>query len=176
MGIAVIGTWRNFDLITVLDKNYIIPLPWGKYEPFVNYNNCIKKEDFRHPSPFRKFYQLYCLCDRLIGFNSLNFDDKLMKANGLIVDTDFDLLAEIREASGQPRHEVTKGGYNLQNLAITNLGKGKTGNGELAPKLWQEGKHQKVINYCLNDVKLLRSLYFRFINGLLRDPYSQKLL
>lgn len=44
------------------------------------------------------------------------------------------------------------------------VGKGKSGNGELAPILWQDGKHQQVIDYCLNDVKLLRSLYFKFIN------------
>lgn len=56
MGISVIGTWRNFDLITVLGKNYIIPLPWGKYEAFVNYQG--KRECFR------KFYKLYCVCDQ----------------------------------------------------------------------------------------------------------------
>ncbi|WPF87560.1 hypothetical protein WEU38_12120 [Cyanobacterium aponinum AL20118] len=177
MGISVIGTWRNFDIITLLGKTIIIPLPWGKYEAFVNYNSYIKKEDFKHLSLFRKFYQLYCLCDSLIGFNSISFDDKLMKANGLMVDTDFDLLCEVRETVGMPRHYVrgkTRGGYNLNNLAVTNGLGAKSGSGKLAPILWQDGKYQEVIEYCLNDVKLLKKMYFRFIRNRLVDPHTKK--
>ncbi|WP_330203625.1 hypothetical protein [Cyanobacterium sp. Dongsha4] len=178
MGISVIGTWRNFDLITVLGKNYIIPLPWGKYEAFVNYQGN-REQGTGNSECFRKFYKLYCLCDRLIGFNSISFDDMLCKSNGMKINTDFDLLCEVREAVGMPRHYVrgkTKGGYNLNNLAVTNGLGAKSGSGKLAPILWQDGKHQQVIDYCLNDVKLVRSLYFKFINGLLKDPHSLKLL
>ena len=95
------------------------------------------------------------------------------------IKTDFDLLEKVRISSRQPPQYVrgvTRGGYNLQNLAQKNLGVGKTGSGELAPKLWQDDKKQEVIDYCLNEVRLLKQLYFRFINGLLRDPHSGKLL
>ena len=182
MGISVIGSWRNFDLINILGKNFIFPIPWGKYQAFINPNSLIPgfKYGENRVKDFISFYKLALVCDRLIGFNSVAFDDKLCHANGMdAIKTDFDLLREVRIASNQPPDfvpGVTRGGYNLQNLALTNLGKGKTESGELAPVLWQDGKKQEVIDYCLNDVKLLRSLYFKFINGLLRDPHSGKLL
>ena len=81
------------------------------------------------------------------------------------IQTDFDLLCEVRERVGQPRQYIkgiTRGGYNLNNLALKNLGVGKTGTGALAPQLWQDGKKKEVIHYCLNDVRLLKLLYFRF--------------
>ena len=182
MGVSVIGTWRNFDLINIFGKNFIIPIPWGKSEVFINPNSLIPgfKYGENQVQDFINFYKLALICDRLIGFNSVAFDDKLCHANGMdAIKTDFDLLREVRIASNQPPdfvRGVTRGGYNLQNLALTNLGKGKTGSGELAPVLWQDGKKQEVVDYCLNDVKLLRSLYFKFINGLLRNPHSGKLL
>ena len=181
MGISVIGTWRNFNLINIGVKNFLIPIPWGKYEVFINPNSLIPAfEGKNRVEDFVTFYKLYLICDRLIGFNSVAFDDSLCKANGMTaIKTDFDLLREVRIASNQPLDFVrgkTRGGYNLQNLALTNLGKGKTVRGELAPVLWQFGRKQEVIDYCLNDVKLLKQLYFRFINGLLKDPHSGKLL
>ncbi len=181
MGISVIGTWSNFHLINIGVKNFLIPIPWGKYEVFINPNSLIPAFVGKNRvENFVTFYKLFILSDRLIGFNSVAFDDSLCKANGMTaIKTDFDLLREVRIASNQPPDFVrgkTRGGYNLQNLALKNLGKGKTGRGELAPKLWQEGRKQEVIDYCLNDVKLLKQLYFRFINGLLKDPHSGKLL
>ncbi len=181
MGVSVIGSWRNFDLINIGGKNFIVPIPWGKYQAFVNPNSRIPAFVGKNRvEDFVTFYKLFILSDRLVGFNSVAFDDFLCKANGMTaIKTDFDLLREVRIASNQPPdfvRGVTKGGYNLENLAQKNLGRGKTGRGELAPVLWLDGRKQEVINYCINDVKLLKQLYFRFINGLLRDPHSGKLL
>jgi hypothetical protein len=163
-------------LVKLLGKVYTVPLPFGKYKAFVNWENATK---LPHVPDFRKFYKFYIMSDRLIGFNSISFDDNLLCANNIPIKTDFDLLCEVREAVGMPRRYVkgkTRGGYNLNNLAIKNGLKGKTGTGELAPKLWQDGRHQEVIDYCLNDVKLLKQLYFKFQSGFLRDPHSGKLL
>jgi hypothetical protein len=167
MGISVIGTWRNFDLVTLLGQVFAIPLSFGKYQAFIN------------QVQFYKFQLLSAHCDQLIGFNSIGFDDKLCHANGLVINTDFDLLCEVRIASGQPpfyTEGITRSGYSLEALALANLGQGKTGSGELAPKLWQMGHQDKVIKYCLNDVKLLKQLYFRFLRHGLIDPTNQKLL
>jgi hypothetical protein len=165
MGISVIGTWRNFDCFN----------PFGKYEAFVNHASYMT--EINALPQFRKFLALAQKADLIVGFNSLSFDDKLLKANGISITTDFDLLCEIREAVGMPRHYVkgvTRGGYNLNNLARTNLGVVKTGTGELAPMLWQDGFCQQVIDYCLNDVKLLKQLYFRFVKGRMVDPHTRQ--
>ena len=181
MGISVIGTWRNYDLVKIFGNYYTIPLPSGKYQAFVNHNSLINAFSFPDivVKDFEQFLRLAMISDCIVGFNSRAFDDKLCHANHLEFTTDFDLLEEVRLAAGMPRHYVrglTKSGYNLNNLALTNLGYGKTKTGELAPVLWQEGKKEEVIKYCQSDVELLRSLYFRFIKGKLYDPLTGWLL
>lgn len=109
--------------------------------------------------------------DRIIGFNSMAFDDFLCQANGIDISTTYDLLVEVRVATGQPPGYVkgqTRAGYSLGALANANLDCGKSGSGELAPKLWQDGRKEAVVSYCLNDVYLLRDLYEQRKN--LKDP------
>ncbi|MDJ0579054.1 hypothetical protein [Crocosphaera sp.] len=55
-----------------------------------------------------KFQEAVNQANDVIGFNSKSFDDKLCKAHGVNIDTTFDLLEEIRFASGQPR-KYTRG-------------------------------------------------------------------
>jgi hypothetical protein len=74
----------------------------------------------------------------------------------------YDLLCEVRAASGQPRQytpRVTRGGYSLDALAKANLEISKSGRGDLAPKLWQRGEYGAVIDYCLRDVMLTKRLF-----------------
>ena len=62
----------------------------------------------------------------MIGFNSLSFDDKLCKAHGIEVETTYDILCEVRQATGQPPFYAkgfTRAGYNLDALAKANLGR-----------------------------------------------------
>lgn len=177
MGISVVGTWRNYDLRYHRERCITLPRPLGKYEAFVNSSNVIGLSLFALYE-FDYLQRLLWGADVVVGFNSIAFDDKLMCANGLEVTTTYDLLCETRIAVGQPPHYtrgVTTGGYSLANLAQAN-GMTKTGTGALAPMLWQDGKKQQVIDYCLNDVKLLHDLYWRKQNGMLRDPVSGKLL
>jgi hypothetical protein len=112
--------------------------------------------------------------EHVIGFNSVSFDDNLCRANGIIdFDTDYDLLCEVRIASGQPPHyipNITRGGYSLGAIAETNLGVSKSGSGELAPKLWQQGKIGAVVDYCLRDVQLTKRLFDMAQADQLVDP------
>jgi hypothetical protein len=99
--------------------------------------------------------------DEIIGFNSLSFNDNLCAANNIKISTTIDLLCKVRIAAGMlPYYEkgITTGGYSLGALASVNLNLEKTGTGELAPMLWQDGRKYEVIKYCLNDVKLLVEL------------------
>lgn len=115
---------------------------------------------------------------KVVGFNSIGFDDRLMTANGFNVRSDYDLLLEVRVAAGftADYRSVPKGySYNLHSLAKEN-GMAKTGSGELAPVLWQQGQYQEVIDYCLMDVKITHELLLLGWAGDLVDPNTGKKL
>lgn len=80
-------------------------------------------------------------------------------------------------AFGSPRWQDTPPGftYSLGALGAAN-GFPKTGTGELAPKLWQEGRKNDVADYCRNDVKVTYRLLQRGIKGELIDPNTGKFL
>lgn len=146
MGISVIGCWT--------DK-------YG-YDCFLG-------------SQTSQFQKLVDEADEVVGFNSISFDDRLLAANGVRIQTTYDLMREVRRAAGEPLTGPCTRGYNLNRLAGSNLGKWKTGEGSLAPKLWQDGKFREVIDYCLNDVQILKELYEK--RACLIDPvYSDDLL
>jgi len=114
----------------------------------------------------------------VVGFNSLNFDDKLMAAHGINIKTDYDLLDEVRLAAygSTDYRECPKGrSYKLGKIGEAN-GFPKTGNGEMAPKMWQDGRHQEVIDYCLNDVRIVYQLLKLGLAGQLVDPNTNGFL
>lgn len=159
MGISVIGAWCNG----------FAGFEEGLHS-FVNENDAI-------PGNFPTFQKLVDAAELIVGFNSINFDDKLCRANGIEITTTYDLLCEVRVASGQPRQYVkgqTRGGYSLGALAQANLGRGKSGSGELAPQLWQDGEREAVIKYCLDDVALTREIWEK--RHELTDPTNGEIL
>lgn len=114
----------------------------------------------------------------IAGFNSMSFDDNLCVTNGIIVKTDFDLLREVRFAGyGSVNWEDCPKGYTYKLDAIARAnGFAKTGSDSLAPQLWQQGKHQEVIDYCMNDVKITKELITLFLDNKLKDPNTGKIL
>ena len=124
-----------------------------------------------HENAYRVFlkdnlYELQNLIDRhsrVVGFNNHRFDDPLMRAHGVMIpdEKSYDLLTEILRANGNGRFSPNAcAGYGLDAVARANLerGKGKSGSGDLAPVLWQRGCRGAVIDYCMRDVYLLKSL------------------
>lgn len=102
--------------------------------------------------------------DALVGFNNQHFDDNLIKANGFNIPetiVNYDLLAEIWEGAGLGRVFVypTHAGFSLEAICKANGIGEKSGSGANAAVLWQRGKHQEVIDYCMNDIKLTRALF-----------------
>ena len=153
MGISVIGFYSNKQSL------------W-----FNGYCYCL--------APFHDFQRLVNSESKIVGFNSKNFDDNLCKANGINITTNYDLLEEIRIAAFGSKHweDTPKGhSYSLGMIASAN-GAAKTGKGELAPQLWQEGKHQEVIDYCVNDVKLTVELLNLGLKGKLINPNNGEYL
>lgn len=101
--------------------------------------------------------------DYICSFNGVNFDRKVLAANGLEYDPakDYDVLRELWIADGldpdrfNPR---THGGYGLDNCASVNFGMNKTGNGAEAPIWYQRGQYGNLITYCMRDVMLTARL------------------
>lgn len=109
---------------------------------------------------------------KVISFNGHQFDDHVCRANGIDIP-DFksvDLAALIWCAAGIEPGTHPKG-LGLDAICRVNGMGGKTGNGALAPVLWQQGKRGRVIDYCLTDVMLTVALYrrLRWMGGCI-DP------
>lgn len=112
-----------------------------------------------------------------IGFNSIPFDNAVIAAtSGWRAPNDamcYDLLRETWMAAGlEPTfNRKTHGGYGLDAMCKKNFGTEKSGNGALAPVLWQRGQIGEVIDYCLNDVRLTKQLFDAVLAGKpLLDP------
>lgn len=107
------------------------------------------------------------------GFNSKKFDDKLLAANYLNVASDFDILDMVLEAADMKGVQYWKlakpRSYTLDAITQAN-GMSKTGRGDLAPILWQQGKQQEVIDYCRNDAWIEREVLRLLLAGELIDP------
>lgn len=92
--------------------------------------------------------------DILIGYNSDHFDIPLLNKyypGDLSKIKSLDLLKEIRNSIGRR--------IKLDDVAEATLGKNKTGHGLEAVLWWRNGEKDKVIKYCLEDVKITKELY-----------------
>ena len=116
----------------------------------------------------------------LVGFNNVNFDNSVLAAcwNIPIVEAQcFDLLRAIWKAKGLGTtfNYETHVGYGLDACARANFGLSKTGYGGDAPIDWQRGKYAKVIDYCLQDVRLTKMLWEKiFYDRIIIDPKELK--
>lgn len=92
----------------------------------------------------------------LIGFNNINFDNKVIKATWDI-DIEprecYDILEKIKKVVG------TFSVCSLDAYCKANFNQGKAGYGRHAPVEWQQGKIGNVIDYCLEDVRLTKKLF-----------------
>lgn len=113
--------------------------------------------------------------DAVIGFNNGGFDDKLVAATlgwEIPAEKSYDLLSGVWVAHGLGRRFAGReyAGYGLDDCARANDLPGKSGNGALAPVLWQQGKVGQVIDYCLRDVWLTHQLIKKVMDGTFRSP------
>lgn len=107
-----------------------------------------------------EFAELLAKRGQAAGYNNHIFDDRMLKAHGLWPEgvESYDLLREIWRAAGAdpdaPFVRATHGGLGLDAVARANAMSGKTETGNTIPILWQQGMHGRVIDHCLNDVRL----------------------
>ena len=164
MGISVIGTYNS----------------WAKEKiAFIN-DHYFDKARYHGSYPLEQFQKLLDEADVLVGFNNQNFDDKLIKANGFVIPdkvVNYDILQEIWRAVGlgpeftYPYHA----GFSLAQACKVNGLKPKTGTGANAAILWQRGKYEEVIDYCLNDIEITTELFRKIVNnnGWINNPKTQ---
>ncbi len=129
---------------------------------------------------FQEFMELVSMRSLIVGFNSIPFDNAVVKAaiDFVIPESkSYDLLREIWIASGlHPEFQYPSHvGYGLEACCSANWGTKKTGNGAFAPVYWQSGHYGKVIDYCLNDVRLTKQLFDAAMYGApITSPVDKK--
>ncbi len=92
--------------------------------------------------------------DLVVGFNLIRFDYKVLSG---ISDFNFshlatlDMLDEIHKKLGYR--------LSLDRLAKETLNSNKSADGLAALRWWKQGKIRKIVEYCIQDVKVTRDLY-----------------
>lgn len=113
-----------------------------------------------------KLWPIIEAADMLIGYNSDHFDIPLLNkyyAGDLTKIKSLDILKEIRNSIGKR--------IKLDNVAQATLGQTKSGNGLEAIVWWRNGEKQKVVDYCIQDVKVTKDIYdYAISNGYLKYP------
>ncbi|MSR78742.1 MAG: hypothetical protein EXS59_01175 [Candidatus Taylorbacteria bacterium] len=102
----------------------------------------------------KKLWPILEKTDILIGYNSDHFDIPLLNRyypGDLTRIKSVDLLKEIRASLGRR--------IKLDDVAEATLGKNKTAHGLEAVVWWRNGEKEKVVKYCLEDVKITKELY-----------------
>ncbi len=100
--------------------------------------------------------KLFDLCEErlVVGYNIRGFDLPVMASYGLdakkldVFDIMYDLEALTRQRF-----------LKLEAVARGTLGTGKSADGLLAVEWWKSGQVQKIIDYCIQDVRVTRDVF-----------------
>lgn len=101
-----------------------------------------------------KLWPILEQADALVGYNSDHFDIPLLDkyyVGDLTKIKSIDLLKEIREVLGRR--------IKLDSVAEATLGRKKIGSGLDSLVWWAEGKIDKVVEYCIEDVRITKEIY-----------------
>lgn len=101
-----------------------------------------------------KLWPILEKADVLITFNGDHFDIPLLDKyypGDLTKIKSVDILKDVRKALG---HRI-----GLSLIAQGTLNKGKSGHGLEAIEWWKKGEIDKIIKYCLEDVKITKEVY-----------------
>lgn len=118
------------------------------------------------PNDIEALIQRLELADRISGFNIWKFDFPVIyklpyrgRVEQLREKTN-DILYRIWKSLNLDPEDFTKlhGSWGLDVVCKGTFGRGKTGYGGNAPLWFQQGNWTKLIDYCINDVKLERDL------------------
>jgi DEAD/DEAH box helicase domain-containing protein len=116
--------------------------------------------------------QLIELCEErlVVGYNIRGFDLPVMVPYGLKIQRvdAFDIMYDLEALT---RQRFLK----LEAVARGTLGAGKSADGLLAVEWWKKGEVQKIIDYCLQDVKVTRDVFqYGRQNGFVKIQRSEE--
>ena len=113
---------------------------------------------------FGEMFKIFETADRIVGFNSIDFDMAALKPyylGDLLKFPNFDILQEVEKKVGYR--------VKLDALAKETLGVQKGGSGLDAITYYHSGEWDKLTKYCLQDVTITKDLYdYGLKNGELR--------
>lgn len=118
------------------------------------YDSATKKLTGYYKHELGMLWPLLEQADVLVGYNSDHFDIPILNryyAGDLTKFKSVDLLKEVKNVLGRR--------LKLDGIAEATLGRKKSGNGLEAVTWWKSGEHERVKQYCLDDVKLTDDLY-----------------
>ncbi len=101
-----------------------------------------------------ELWPIFEKADMIIGFNSDHFDIPILNkyySGDLTKIKSLDLLKEVKDSLGRR--------IKLDIIAEATLGRNKSGHGLEAIVWWRNGEKQKVIDYCIEDVKITKEIY-----------------
>jgi DEAD/DEAH box helicase domain-containing protein len=101
-----------------------------------------------------KLWPILEKADMFITFNGDHFDIPLLNkyyTGDLTKIKSLDLMAEVKASLGRR--------IKLDTLAEATLGRNKSGHGLEAITWWKNGEIDKIIKYCLEDVRITKQLY-----------------
>lgn len=113
---------------------------------------------------FPKLWPFFEKADMIITFNGDHFDIPLLNkyySGDLTKIKSLDLLAEVKNSLGRR--------IKLDTIAEATLGVKKSGHGLEAVEWWKKGEVEKIIKYCIEDVKITKQIYdYAMKNGKLK--------
>lgn len=113
---------------------------------------------------FGSLWSILEQADAIITWNGDHFDIPLLNKyypGDLAKIKSIDLMAEVQKVLGRR--------LKLDTVAQATLGVNKSGNGMDAIRWWQDGEVDKVIKYCIDDVRITRELYdYAMANNVLK--------
>ncbi|MHB1000490.1 MAG: 3'-5' exonuclease family protein [Armatimonadota bacterium] len=118
------------------------------------------------PDDVQALQERLLAADRITGFNTYRFDFPVIwglpnrERVTVLKAKSNDLLQRIWRALGLDEEEFSKlhSGWGLDVVAKGTLGVGKSGFGGDAPKWYQSGNWARLVDYCIDDVRLERDL------------------
>ncbi|OHA24137.1 MAG: hypothetical protein A3B11_01410 [Candidatus Taylorbacteria bacterium RIFCSPLOWO2_01_FULL_44_26] len=101
-----------------------------------------------------KLWPILEQADIIVSWNGEHFDIPILNkyySGDLKKIKSIDLLKEVQKVLGRR--------LKLDTVGLATLGRKKSGHGSQAVEWWHQGEIEKIITYCIEDVRLTRDLY-----------------